>query len=242
MSKEFIKISWLLGFDDAVAVAVAVAVSGSGSQLRLAGPQGYPGIFRITLTGEAQLLLCGSTPGTSYVQTLRRGGTLQCSRDLQLLIILDYNLQSTSNLLTINIPYIYNLLTIPMCMHAMYITTTSITSITGISLLLDLHDLQSRISPLALRIPAISHAYSLYPLNCYDVGLDSDMSDIEANPGPKFAPSDFLGFSAYNALATKIALLNDPKIFSSKNSPIIWSAVCWIDLILHIVIALNVFQ
>ena len=40
----------------------------------------------------------------------------------------------------------------------------------------------------------------------------------------------------------KIAFLNDPKGQKSVFLAIFWSLVCWIDLILHIVIVLNVFQ
>ena len=37
-------------------------------------------------------------------------------------------------------------------------------------------------------------------------------------------------------------ILNDPKSQKKRFLAIFWSLVCWIDLILHIVIVLNVFQ
>ena len=41
---------------------------------------------------------------------------------------------------------------------------------------------------------------------------------------------------------SKNAVLNDPKSQKKSFLAIIWSLVCWIDLISHIVIVLNVFQ
>ena len=40
----------------------------------------------------------------------------------------------------------------------------------------------------------------------------------------------------------KNAFLNDPKSQKKRFLAIFWSLVCWVDLILHIVIVLNVFQ
>ena len=154
-----------------------------------------------------------------------------------------------------------------MSMHTVCITI-SITSITGILIPVDFHDLQSCNSPLVSLIPAILHAYHIDLWWCGPWILkNASLNDLRCQKeSPVFRTNvcwiDLIlcimmtpnvSEHSENTRSWRINQQSPKCIFERSEVPkkrflaIFWTGanlrnLCWIDLILHTVIVLNVFQ